>query len=179
MGRLPSLPYPDCWSFIARPISRHVSRRFSEPSQRKSSPGSAIFSVALHKEPELAINFQVPLWHSQKSLIAWISKNLPCGYRLLVRDHRKNDGRRPTAFYQDILRYPGVDLISPFDSQFKYIRNAGLIITDNGTTGWEGLIFGKRVISFARNFYEPTGLTERLEQSIGFGKVDSPPAIRA
>jgi len=127
--------------------------------------------IALHKEPELAINFQVPLWHSQKNLIAWISKNLPCGYRLLVRDHRKNDGRRPTAFYQDILRYPGVDLISPFDSQFKYIRNAALIITDNGSTGWEGLIFGKRVISLARNFYEPAGLTERLNDPSDLGKL--------
>jgi hypothetical protein len=127
--------------------------------------------VALHKEPELAINFQAPLWHSQKNLIAWISKNLPCGYMLLVRDHRKNDGRRPTVFYQDILRYPGVDLISPFDSQFKYIRNAGLIITDNGSTGWEGLIFGKRVISLARNFYEPAGLTERSNDPSDLGKL--------
>jgi hypothetical protein len=127
--------------------------------------------IALHKEPELAINFQVPLWHSQKNLIAWISKNLPSGYRLLVRDHRKNDGRRPAAFYRDIMRYPGVDLISPFDSQFKYIRNAGLIITENGSTGWEGLIFGKRVISLARNFYEPAGLTERLRDPADLGKL--------
>jgi hypothetical protein len=127
--------------------------------------------IALHKEPELAINFQAPFWHSQKNLIAWLSINLPCGYRLLVRDHRKNEGRRPMTFYRDLLAYPGVDLISPFDTQFKYIRNAALIVADNGTTGWEGLIFGKRVISVAHNFYAPTGLAEDVRDPSRLGEV--------
>ena len=127
--------------------------------------------IALHKEPELAINFQAPLWHNQKNLIGWLSKNLPCGYRLLVRDHRKNHGRRPMSFYRDILAFPGVDLISSFDSQFKYIRNADLIVSDNGSTGWEGLLFGKRVISLARNYYESTGLTEQVNDPSRLGEI--------
>jgi hypothetical protein len=127
--------------------------------------------IALHKEPELAINFQAPFWHSQKNLIAWISMNLPCGYRLLVRDHRKNEGRRPMAFYRALLAFPGVDLISPFDAQFKYIRNADLIVADNGTTGWEGLVFGKRVISVADNFYAPTGLAVEVSDPSRLGEA--------
>jgi hypothetical protein len=127
--------------------------------------------IALHKEPELAINFQAPFWHSQKNLIAWLSMNLPCGYRLLVRDHRKNEGRRPMAFYRDLLAYPGVDLISPFDAQFKYIGNADLIVADNGTTGWEGLVFGKRVISVADNFYAPTGVAVDVSDPSRLGEA--------
>jgi hypothetical protein len=127
--------------------------------------------LALHKEPELAINFQAPFWHSQKNLIAWLSMNLPCGYRLLVRDHRKNEGRRPMSFYRHIAAYPGVDLVSPLDSQFKYIRDADLIIADNGTTGWEGLVFGKRVVSLARNFYAPSGLATEVDDPSRLGEV--------
>jgi hypothetical protein len=127
--------------------------------------------IALHKEPELATTYQAPLWHNQKNLIAWLSMNLPCGYRLLVRDHRRNEGRRPTAYYRTIKAYPGVDLVSPFDSQFKYIRNAALIVADNGSTGWEGLIFGKRVISLARNFYEPAGLAESVTDPSRLGEA--------
>ena len=127
--------------------------------------------IALHKEPELAINFQAPLWHNQKNLIGWLSKNLPCGYRLFVRDHRKIYGRRPMSFYRDFLRYPGVDLIWPLDSQFKYIRNADLIVSDNGSTGWEGLLFGKRVVSLAPNYYEPTGLTEKVIDPSRLGEI--------
>jgi hypothetical protein len=127
--------------------------------------------IALHKEPELAINFQAPFWHSQKNLIAWLSMNLPCGYRLLVRDHRMNEGRRPTRYYRDLLAYPGVALVSPIDSQFKYIRNAELIVADNGTTGWEGLVFGKRVLSLARNFYEPAGLANQVTDPSQLGEA--------
>jgi hypothetical protein len=127
--------------------------------------------LALHKEPELAINFQAPFWHSQKNLIAWLSMNLPCGYRLLVRDHRKNDGRRPMAFYRDIVAYPGVQLVSPFDSQFKYVRNAALIVSDNGTTGWEGLVFGRPVLSLARNFYTPAELAAELRDPSKLGET--------
>jgi hypothetical protein len=126
--------------------------------------------LALHKEPELAINFQAPFWHSQKNLIAWLSMNLPCGYRLLVRDHRKNDGRRPMSFYRHVSAYPGVELISPFDSQFKYIRNADLIVSDNGTTGWEGLVFGRRVMSLARNFYAPARLATEIDDPTKLGE---------
>ena len=75
------------------------------------------------------------------------------------------------SFYRDILAYPGVDLISSFDSQFKYIRNADLIVSDNGSTGWEGLLFGKRVITLARNYYEPTGLTERVTDPSRLGEI--------
>ena len=120
--------------------------------------------MALHKEPEVAINAQNPEWHSQKNLIALLSANLPSGYRLFVREHRFNEGRRPTKFYTDICRYPGVNLIDPFDSQFKYIRNASLIVTENGTTGFEGLIFGRRVLLLSENFYSAAGLAPIVEK---------------
>jgi hypothetical protein len=69
------------------------------------------------------------------------------------------------------MAYPGVDLISPLDSQFKYIRNADLVIADNGSTGWEALVFGKRVISLARNFYEPARLAEKVTNPSRFGET--------
>jgi hypothetical protein len=119
--------------------------------------------VALHKEPELAINFQHPEWHSQKNLIAWLSANLPVGYRLLVREHRFNIGRRPTRFYRDICRYPGVTLIDAFDTPFKYIRKAALVITDNGTTGFEALILGTPAVLLGQNYYSVTGLAPVVE----------------
>ncbi|MDP7371009.1 MAG: hypothetical protein QF919_11020 [Nitrospinota bacterium] len=112
----------------------------------------------LHKEPELAVNFQAPHCHNQKELIAYLSKTLPHGIKLLVREHRFNLGRRPTAYYKTLLGYPGVELIHPFDPQFKYIRNADLIVTDNGSTGWEGVVFGRPVITLAQTFYDPPGL---------------------
>jgi hypothetical protein len=119
--------------------------------------------LALHKEPELAINVQHPEWHSQKNLIAWLSANLPAGYRLLVREHRFNAGRRPTRFYKDIRRYPGVTLVDAFDTPFKYIRHAALVTTDSGTTGFEALIFGRPLVLLGENYYSATGLAPVVE----------------
>jgi UDP-N-acetylglucosamine 2-epimerase len=118
--------------------------------------------LPLHKEPEMAINTQAYPWHSQKNTIKFISSLLPYGCRLLVREHRGVWGRRPTAFYKYLRRLPGVTLIDPFDSQFKYVRNAALVVTENGSTGWEGLLYRRPVITLHENFYHITGLTNAV-----------------
>jgi hypothetical protein len=117
--------------------------------------------VALHKDPEQALNYQAPFWSSQVNTIAFLSALLPAGYSLLVREHRLNAGRRPTAFYRRLGQLPGVVLVDPFDSQFKYIAHADLVVTDNGSTGWEALMLGRRVMTVAPHFFEGAGLDRR------------------
>lgn len=116
----------------------------------------------MHKEPELALRFQATAWHDQRNTIQVLSSCLPAGYRLLVREHRLNYGTRPTEYYRRLLRLPNVALIDAFDSQFKYIRYADLIVTENGTTGWEGIILGRRVMTLARTLYDGADLTIRI-----------------
>ena len=118
--------------------------------------------VAMHKDPEQALNGQAPFWSNQYNTIALLCSLLPAGYKLLVREHRRNVGRRPTRFYQDLSRLPSVILVESFDDQFKYITNADLIVTENGSTGWEGLLLGRRVITLADNFYQAAGLAHRV-----------------
>ncbi|MBW2064575.1 MAG: hypothetical protein JRJ03_06530 [Deltaproteobacteria bacterium] len=115
--------------------------------------------LPLHKEPELMLNFESVLWHDQRHMVKYVSSMLPAGCRLLVKEHRFNWGRR----YGDYLKYlsglPNVTLIHPFDSQFKYIQNASLIVTDNGSTGWEGLLIKKPVVTLEKTFYDAAGLS--------------------
>jgi len=108
----------------------------------------------MHKEAELAQTFQATLWQDQRNTIRTLASLLPFGYRLLVREHRFNYGQRPTRFYREMAKVPNVVLIDPFDSQFKYLRHADLIVTENGSSGWEGLVLGRRVLLLSRTFYE-------------------------
>jgi len=124
----------------------------------------------LHKQPELMINSQAILWHDQRHTISYISSILPSGYKLFVREHRLNWGRRYTKYLKCISSLPGVKLVNPFDSQFKYIQNADLIITDNGTTGWEGLLHNKTVITLDRTFYETTELPINVSRASELNK---------
>ena len=112
----------------------------------------------LHKEPELAINFQAYGFHSQFETIKKLSVIIPFDYKLLIKEHRGTWGRRKTKFYTFLNNLPNVEFISPFDDQYKYIKNANLIITDNGSTGWEGILLKKRVICLFKNFYNSNKL---------------------
>ena len=133
-------------------------RRFSEDELREIR----YILIALHKDPEQAINQQAYIWANQLNTVSLLSSSLPDGCRLLVREHRNNRGRRPTAFYESMRILPGVVLIDGLDDQFKYIRNADVIVTENGSTGWEGLVLGRPVITMADTYYDGAGLAHRV-----------------
>lgn len=124
----------------------------------------------MHKETDLPLTYQATGWHDQRSTVSVLASALPAGYRLFVREHRLNYGQRPTAYYTDMLKLPGVVLIDAFDSQFKYVRNADLIVTENGSSGWEGQILGRRVIALSGSAYEGTGLARKVETARELGR---------
>ena len=115
----------------------------------------------MHKEAELALALQATQWYDQRSTIRVLASMLPFGYRLLVREHRMNYGNCPTRIYRQLSQIPNVVLINPLDSQFKYLRHAELVVTENGSSGWEGLMLARRVLLLARTFYDGAGLGVR------------------
>jgi hypothetical protein len=118
----------------------------------------------MHKEAELAQTVQATQWYDQRNTIRVLASMLPFGYRLLAREHRLNYGHRPTSYYRELLQIPNVVLIDPFDSQFKYLRNADLIVTENGSSGWEGLLLRRRVLLLSdTTFYDGSGLGVRAK----------------
>ena len=133
-------------------------RRFDEAALRDMR----YLFIALHKDPEQGLNYQASYWSYQMYTVGLLSSCLPYGYKLLVREHRANAGRRPRRFYKNMTMLPGVNLVDGFDGQFKYITNADLIVTDNGSTGWEGLLLGRPVITLADTFYDSPELTHRI-----------------
>jgi hypothetical protein len=118
--------------------------------------------IAMHKDPEQALNHQAPFWSNQYNTVALLSAALPSTYRLLVREHRNNLGRRPTHYYKEIARLPNVTMIDGLDDQFKYLRSAEIVVTENGTTGWEGVLLCRRVITLADNFFDAAQLARRV-----------------
>jgi hypothetical protein len=133
-------------------------RRLSEEELRNKR----YIYMAMHKDPEQALNYQAPFWSNQYNTASLLSSVLPDGYSLLVREHRNNRGRRPTRYYKELRRLPGVLLIDGLDDQFKYIRNADLVVTENGSSGWEGLMLGRRIIALDESFYGAAGLARRI-----------------
>jgi hypothetical protein len=115
----------------------------------------------IHFQPEASTLVQAPYYLDQAALIEDISKSLPVGYQLYVKEHVSNRGRRPLAFYKRISETFGVRLLGPDEDTWKLIRDAAAVTVITGTVGWEGLLFGKPVVTFGDVFYNECTLTHR------------------
>jgi hypothetical protein len=107
----------------------------------------------IHYQPEASTLVQAPMYLDQVQLLEDVAKSLPVGYRLYVKEHVSNRGRRPLEFYQAIRKIPAVRLLGPDEDTWALIQNAGAIAVITGTMGWEGLLFGKPVVTFGDVFY--------------------------
>jgi len=116
----------------------------------------------MHKETDLPLVMQAPRWHDQRNTIQVLAGALPYGYRILAREHRMNIGSRPGYYYDQLSKLPNVTLVDPFGDQFNYIRNASLVVTENGSSGWEALMFNRPLISLSRTVYDGAGLSRKI-----------------
>jgi hypothetical protein len=115
----------------------------------------------IHFQPEASTLVQAPYYLDQAALIEDMSKSLPVGYQLYVKEHVSNRGRRPLAFYKRLRDTFGVRLLGPDEDTWTLIRDAAAVAVITGTVGWEGLLFGKPVVTFGDVFYNQCTLTHR------------------
>ncbi len=124
-------------------------------------PGERFVLYPIHFQPEASTLVQAPYYLDQASLIEDISKSLPVGYQLYVKEHVSNRGRRPLAFYKRLRDTFGVRLLGPDEDTWSLIRDAAAVAVITGTVGWEGLLFGRPVVTFGDVFYNECTLTHR------------------
>lgn len=141
---------------LARNQASHSLEYFDRPA-----PDERYVLYPIHFQPEASTLVQAPYYLDQAALIENISKSLPVGYRLYVKEHVSNRGRRTLAFYKRIRNTFGVRLLGPDEDTWSLIRGASAIAVITGTVGWEGLLFGKPVITFGDVFYNECTLTHR------------------
>jgi hypothetical protein len=124
-------------------------------------PGERYVLYPIHFQPEASTLVQAPLYLDQAALIEDISKSLPVGCRLYVKEHVSNRGRRSLSFYNRVRSTVGVRLLGPDEDTWSLIQGASAIAVITGTVGWEGLLFGKPVVTFGDVFYNACTLTHR------------------
>lgn len=108
--------------------------------------GSDYIYYPLHVEPEATTAILSSHMSNQLFFIEQISKSMPAGFRLLVKEHQPMLGRRPKGFYQSLKAIPDVHLVSPFDDNFSLIKQAKAVCVLSGTAGWEAIMLGVPVI---------------------------------
>jgi hypothetical protein len=147
------------WQRAKRLARSQASRSLSMFDEPRATERYVLYPI--HFQPEASTLVQAPLYLDQAALIEDISKSLPVGYQLYVKEHVSNRGRRPLGFYERLRRTFGVRLLGPDEDTWALIRNASAIAVITGTVGWEGLLFGKPVVTFGDVFYNDCALTHR------------------
>lgn len=151
-------PFSRLFRYYAKLFLMFWHKRYFRTFSEEALERMKYVYLPLHKDAEFAQTFQATKWHDQRNTVRVFASMLPAGYRLLVREHRMNYGFRPTSSLRELWKIPNVVVIDPLDSQFKYLCHADLVVTENGSSGWEGLVLGRRVLLLARGFYEGAGL---------------------
>lgn len=106
---------------------------------------------AMHFQPEMSTLAQGVFWANQIALIENISKALPLGYALIVKEHPVMRGFRPTWQYRHVASLPNVEMCDAPSKEI--VKRCDAVLTITGTIAVEALAFGKPAIVFGEHFY--------------------------
>jgi len=115
-------------------------------------PGQPFAYFPLHVDPEESTMLYAPYQTNQLAIIEMLSKSLPLGMDLVVKEHPSMIGQRPSGFYRALSKTPKVILVSALESPFDLIRRAALTFVITGTAGWEAMMLQKPVIVLGENY---------------------------
>jgi hypothetical protein len=151
-------------------------------------PDKPYLFLGFHLNQESTMGLRSMPYVNQTALIEMLSRVLPYGYTLYVREHPHWPKTYPYSFLKKCKAYPNVRLLSPNISIHDILKGSRGVIVYNSNTGVEALMHGKPVLSFASNVYyklHPAvihctnlyGLGKKLSQLINI-KVDRDDTLR-
>ncbi|QSB27963.1 hypothetical protein [Flavobacterium sp. CLA17] len=113
-------------------------------------PTDSYVYMPLHLIPESTTFVKAPFYINELNIIEQISKSLPIGWKLYVKEHQAMLGERSLDFYKKVKKFPNVKLVqfNYYDDPKPWIQNAKGVITITGTGAYEAAMLGKKAIIF-------------------------------
>ena len=108
--------------------------------------------VPLHYSPEITDMYYGRDYDHHESFIFHLSKRIPSGYRLYVKEHPAMLGQRPLSFYRKLKQQHNVTVLHPSVSTYDLI-NHGITLVVTGTAGWEAYLMNRPVVVLGDIFF--------------------------
>lgn len=107
--------------------------------------------MPLHLIPESSTFTLAPFYVNELSIIEAVSKSLPAGWWLYVKEHPAMLGEREIKFYKQVNSLPNVKMVqfNYYDDPKPWITNSQGVATISGTTAFEAALLGKPSVIFA------------------------------
>ncbi|MBT6051899.1 MAG: hypothetical protein HOI47_27530 [Candidatus Scalindua sp.] len=117
----------------------------------------------LHINPEYSTQIQGTMWLDQSHLVELLAKSIPFDWKVLVKEHPGTlvARVRPLSFYKKLKKIPNVCIAPIGADMHQLISNAEMIAVITGTAGWEAILRGKPVITFADNMWDVLDLSRK------------------
>ncbi len=136
---------------------------------QKPVKGENYVYMPLHMIPEATTFVKAPFFINELALIEEVSKALPIGWYLYVKEHQSMVGERGLDFYKKVNKIPNVRLVqlNYYKDPKPWIIHAKGVVTISGTTAYEAALLGKPALVFGEVlFHLIDGITkvENLEQ---------------
>ena len=131
---------------LYRLFNRFIVSSFVTKSELNEIKGIKCIYFPLQVQPEASTSSRVPFYMNQLAMIENISKSLPLGYKLITKEHPLAIGMNEFHFYKKINMIPNVELMNNNASGKELIKRSDLIISFGGTTLFESILEGKKIL---------------------------------
>lgn len=117
----------------------------------ESAPNKQRYAfLTLHLQPEASTSLIAPYYVNEVTVIENVARSLPLHWTLVVKPHPLMIDKKPISFYKTMRQIPNVRLVSPWKDSRELINGSSAVIAISGTSGFEGLLLGKKVIVFGK-----------------------------
>ena len=100
---------------------------------------------------ESRVTYRSNAFYNQLWLIEYLSRSIPYGQELAIKDHPNQAGAQPLSVPRKLARV-AKPLATKLNSR-KIIENSEAVVTLNNTVGFEALMYGKPVVTLGNGFY--------------------------
>lgn len=175
----PTKPYLKYYLDVER-----IKRKLLAPNKYFENPveGEKYVYMPLHLIPESSVFVKASFYVDELNLIEQVSKSLPVGWKLYVKEHQAMLGERDLSFYKKAAELANVRVVqlNYYKDPKPWITKSLGVVTITGTAAYEAALMGRKSIVFGDvPFSLIDGITrirsfEDLPEAIrSFGEVDN------
>ena len=128
--------------------------------------------MPLHLIPESTTFVKAPFYINELHIIEQVSKSLPIGWKLYVKEHQAMLGERSYEFYKRVKKFPNVKLVqlNYYKDPKPWIEKSKGVVTITGTGAYESAMLGKKAIIFGD---VPFNLLEGITRVSSYSELPS------
>lgn len=113
-----------------------------------------------HVPHDVQLTSRSRLFYFQEGFVEYLSRIIPYGYKLYIKEHPASIGGHSFFVLRKILKQnSNIVLIHSKTNSYDLIKNAALVVSLNSKVGFEAIMQGKKVVVAGDAFYKGKGVT--------------------